>query len=61
VPAEMEKFVLPGGLYAVFYHKGIYTDTDIFQYIFGTWLTASEYELDKRPHFEILGCKYKKL
>lgn len=31
----------------------------IFQYIFGTWLPASGYYLDNRPHFEILGHKYK--
>jgi AraC family transcriptional regulator len=30
-----------------------------FQYIFGTWLPNSEYVLDNRPHFEILGEKYK--
>ncbi len=59
VPAEMEPFLLPGGLYAVFYYKGLSTDTGIFQYIFGTWLPVSEYELDNRPHFEVLGNNYK--
>lgn len=60
VPVEMESFVLPGGLYAVFDYKGLSTDTKIFQYIFGEWLPLSkEYELDERPHFEILGDKYK--
>ena len=29
-----------------------------FQYIFTNWLPNSEYELDNRPHFEILGDKY---
>jgi AraC family transcriptional regulator len=50
---------IPGGLYAVFHYKGLSTDTSIFQYIFGIYLPASEYELDQRPHFEILGDKYK--
>jgi AraC family transcriptional regulator len=45
----------------VFHYKGLSTDTSIFQYIFGTYLPASEYELDQRPHFEILGDKYKNM
>ena len=32
---------------------------ETFGYIFGVWLPNSEYELDNRPHFEILGEKYK--
>ncbi len=59
VPAEMETFVMPGGLYAVFLYKGLSTDTRIFQYIFGTWLPGSIYLLDDRPHFEVLGYNYK--
>jgi AraC family transcriptional regulator len=59
IPDEMETFTLPSGLYAVFFYKGSNTDTQIFQYIFGTWLPNSEYVLDNRPHFEILGEKYK--
>jgi AraC family transcriptional regulator len=59
VPTEMETFVLPGGLYAVFNYKGLNTDNSIFQYIFETWLPNSEYVLDDRPHFEVLGDKYR--
>jgi len=59
VPNEMETFILPGGLYAVFDYKGLNTDHSIYEYIFGTWLPSSEYGLDDRPHFEILGDKYK--
>ena len=59
VPNQMETFVLPGGLYAVFDYQGLNTDNSIFQYIFGTWLPNSEYVLDDRPHFEVLGNKYK--
>lgn len=61
LPDGMESFVLPGGLYAVFHYKGSSTDTTIFQYIFGTWLPHSQYVLDTRPHFEILGEKYKNM
>lgn len=59
VPDDMETFVLPGGLYAVFDYKGLSTDNSIFQYIFGTWLPNSDYSLDDRPHFEVLGQKYR--
>lgn len=58
IPSDMEPFTLPGGLYAVFELKG--HDTAIFEYIFRTWIPNSDYILDNRPHFEILGEKYKK-
>ncbi len=59
VPNEMETFELESGLYAVFQYKGSSTDNRIYIYIFSDWLPNSEFELDKRPHFEILGEKYK--
>ena len=55
----METYSLAGGLYAVFDYKGSSTDPSIFQHIFGTWLPNSEYMLDDRPHFEVLGDKFK--
>ncbi len=60
VPDGMETSQLNGGLYAVFIHHGAAsTGPKTFSYIFGTWLPNSEYTLDNRPHFEILGDKYK--
>ena len=59
VPNEMETFVLKSGLYAVFHYQGLSTDSSIFVYILGTWLPNSMYDLDTRPHFEVLGEKYK--
>jgi AraC family transcriptional regulator len=59
VPNGMETFVLPGGLYAVFDYKGLSTENGIYQFIYGAWLPASEYALDNRPHFEVLGKIYK--
>lgn len=60
VPEEMETFSLPGGLYAVFLYKGAASEGGkAFQYIFETWFPSSDYMLDYRPHFEILGEKYK--
>jgi AraC family transcriptional regulator len=59
VPGDMEAFTLHEGLYAVFDYMGSSSDPAIFQYIFGTWLPNSGYDLDDRPHFEVLGGKYK--
>lgn len=55
---ELEAFLLPTGLYAVFDYKGSNTDSRIFQYIFTEWLPASDWKLDHRPHFEVMGAKY---
>ncbi|MFN8135720.1 MAG: GyrI-like domain-containing protein [Bacteroidales bacterium] len=60
IPEGMETFTIPGGLYAVFVHKGGPGNAaETFGYIFGSWLPASDFEADHRPHFEILGEKYK--
>lgn len=60
IPEGMEAFTLPGGLYAIFIHKGPASDGPrTFRHIFGTWLPDSDYLIDNRPHFEILGEKYK--
>jgi len=59
IPTDMETFTLKGGEYAVFHYKGLNTDPSIFEFIFTNWLPNSNYVLDNRPHFEILGEKYK--
>jgi AraC family transcriptional regulator len=60
VPNEMETYTLPAGLYAVFLYKGTSTDiASFYQNIFTVWLPNSEYALDDRAHFELLGEKYK--
>ena len=59
IPDGMEVFDLPGGLYAVFDYKGSSTDTAIYYHILNEWLPASRYQLDDRPHFEILGENYR--
>ena len=59
-PEGMVSMILPAGLYAVFIHKGRASEGErTFNYIFGTWLPQSLYEVDSRPHFELLGDKYK--
>ncbi len=60
IPEGMTSFTLPQGLYAVFFYQGAPEDfATPFQYIFDAWLPGSGYVLDNRPHFEILGEKYK--
>ncbi len=60
IPEGMESYTLPSGLYAVFIHHGPATEGErTFRYIFETWIPHSPYVIDTRPHFEILGEKYK--
>ena len=60
IPEGLDAFTLPGGLYAVFLIKEQQAaSAATFKYILGTWLPNSGYILDNRPHFEILGEKYK--
>lgn len=60
IPDGMEAFVLKSGKYAVFEYKGNPKNGgEAFQYIFQEWLPNSGFSLDNRPHFEILGTKYK--
>ena len=59
IPIGMKSLILKGGLYAVFDYKGSSSNSSIFQYIFSEWLPNSEYLIDHRPHFEVLGSKYK--
>lgn len=58
IPENMETFILESGLYAVFDYKGSDANS-IFRHIFDVWLPDSDYQLDDRPHFEVLGEKYK--
>ena len=59
IPKGMQSFILKEGLYAIFDYKGSSADTSIFQYIFRTWIPNSLYQIDDRPHFEVLGKNYK--
>lgn len=60
IPDEMETMIIPSGLYAVFIHKGPASEgPKTYNYIFGTWMPKSEYTLDDRPHFALMGENYK--
>lgn len=60
IPNDMETLSIPKGLYAVFIHKGpASTGAETYRFIFETWLPGSAFELDGRPHFAVMGEKYK--
>ncbi len=60
LPEGMEILEIPAGLYAVFNYKGASGDVpEAYQYIYGTWIPQSGYDLDDRPHFAVMGEKYR--
>jgi len=60
VPAGMETITIPPGKYAVFIHKGpASTGQQTYQQIFGAWFPQSAYLVDNRPHFAVMGDRYK--
>ncbi|QEE50558.1 GyrI-like domain-containing protein [Flavobacterium alkalisoli] len=60
VPEGMQMFTLPEGQYAVFNYRGSSAKgAEVMGYILQEWLPQSGYQLDNRPHFEVLGEKYK--
>ena len=60
IPESMEMLEIPEGDYAVFNYKGpANAALPFFQYIFQIWIPESEYSLDNRPHFALMGEKYR--
>ena len=60
VPEGMETFTIPSGMYAVFLFRGSNAQAmDFFAGIYTNWFPQSGYEVDQRPHFDVLGAKYK--
>ena len=59
-PKGLQKLEIPAGKYAVFIHEGTAKKfAESSRYIFNEWLPESDFNLDDRPHFEILGVDYK--
>ena len=58
IPESMMSFTIPSGMYAVFLHKGMDAGAT-YQRIMTEWLPSSGYKIDDRPHFQIMGSKYK--
>lgn len=60
IPDGLYPYVLKGGLYAVFTHKGTPEQFQkTFMHIFMHWLPSSAYKLDNREHFELLPENYR--
>lgn len=60
VPRNMEILYIPAGLYVVFLYKGRANKVaNTYRYVLTEWLPNSPYSLDDRPHFAIMGEKYK--
>lgn len=58
VPQGLQTLVLKEGMYAVFNYKGPASDPAVYQFIYGQWIKESDYLIDSRPHFEIMGDRY---
>lgn len=59
IPKGMDVITLEG-LYAVFSYKGNANQgAAAYQYIYETWLPNSDYQLDDRAHFAVMGAGYK--
>ena len=60
LPKGVRTLSLPAGLYAVFSYRGAPEKvTDFYRQIFTGWFPGSGYELDNRPHFAVMGEKYR--
>ena len=58
IPEHMLSYNIPNGLYAVFLQKGMDAG-GTYRRIMTEWLPKSGYAIDDRPHFQIMGDKYK--
>lgn len=59
IPEGLEQLNIEGGKYAVFIHRGLLSDFQKTKsYIFEVWLPESDFSLDDRVHFEVMGEKY---
>lgn len=60
IPEGLDTMIVPQGLYAVFTYKGKPSEAvSTFGYIYAEWLPNSEYEMDSRPYFALMGEKYR--
>lgn len=59
VPAGMESLVIAEGEYVTTTFRGLSSDNEVFMYLISEWIPQNGYRVDDRPHFEILGEKYK--
>jgi len=57
IPEGLIGFTIPEGEYAVFVLNGMDAG-GLYRKILGEWLPSSGYEIDDRPHFQVMGKKY---
>lgn len=58
VPKDYKTYILKCGLYTVFIHKGQAGGfSKTFEFIFRDWIPNSNFELDNREHFDLIGIK----
>ena len=59
-PEGFEKFTIPGGLYAVFTHEGSIDNlSELYDYIYNVWFSASVFNKRKGYEFEWYDSRYK--
>lgn len=58
IPEDMQSLTITKGDYAVFLHKGM-DASKTYERIMSEWLPTSDYDIDDRPHFQVMGAKYK--
>ncbi len=59
IPMEMDSLIIPAGQYAVFNYKGKGSEaSETYSKILQDWFPASQFRLDDRPHFAVMGEKY---
>lgn len=61
-PEGLQTLTLSSGRYAVFHYRGPVSEAPgLFSYLLTDWMKDSPFDLDERPHFEILGPDYNAL
>jgi len=59
IPPGVEKLSISAGKYAVFNYVGLASDfPPTAQYIYMSWIPGSQFRLDDREHFAVMGKKY---
>lgn len=58
--SDFERLHIPAGDYVVFTYVGLPSEAfKAYSYIFQSWIPLSEFDVDLRPHFALMGTKYK--
>jgi AraC family transcriptional regulator len=59
-PDDFERLSIPSGDYVVFTFVGPPSEAfKAYSFVFQSWIPSSGFDVDLRPHFAIMGAKYK--